>query len=139
MERYLDLKTEIGVYEDLFKECFKYEDRSSIPALVMVEEHSDIPYAFVSGYWQNSATFYIQYSGVLPAYQGRLLPKGLVRKFCKKLHADYGNNWFMAMAENNNIPAIKALLGTRFQIIGVRQTQPDKKLLVEFLRGPNGK
>ena len=101
-----------------------------LPQHVIVGRNSDRDIVgFISGFWNSNDSFYIQWAGVLPAYQ-----KGAyLRHFGQIL--DPNTTYDMAV-ENTNTVTIKLVLSVGFIPIGV--ILQGNKLFVQLKREKHG-
>jgi hypothetical protein len=113
-------------YKRLHELVFKQSD-ITVPDVVFIGRNSSgRTVGFVSGFWNSDDHFYIQWAGVLPAYQKR----GYLRYFSAILKDDV--TYDMAV-RNTNVVTLKTVLSVGFIPIGI--IQKDLKLYIQVQRG----
>ena len=104
-----------SLYPNLFRKTFQFDEEIQKPSTVVVIESENKIIAFLSGYWQNKISFYVQYCGVLPDYPR----KGRSNKFLKMGMNFIGARFYSTRVPNWDIPIIKILLSLGFIIHGI--------------------
>jgi hypothetical protein len=123
----IEILEDEGEYRRLYNAVFD-TPISHIPDVIFICRHSDgRTVGFVAGFWNSDDSFYIQYSGVLPEFQG----DGYTRYFDSMLRKDIT---YDCIIKNTNPKALIVALKVGFIPIGM--TQKDNKLYIMVQRGP---
>ena len=136
------LVAEEGLLKDLVLSLEDAEEYRRIHGLVFNRTDIDVPpavivgrnddgdiVAFISGFRLADDHFYIQFSGVLPAYQKA--------GYLRYLECVLDNNvWYELAIENTNIVALKIALGVQFIPMGF--IKQGEKYFVQLKRDKHG-
>ena len=117
-------------YPGLFTKVFGKPPTLPLPPIVAITKGKE---GFLSGYWHGSQTFYIQYCGVMPEYQGKDFGTGYLKEGLGYIVENLNAKFFVTYTPNWNTPAMKVLINCGFYVFGIRQTTAGE-LLVEWLK-----
>ena len=118
----LEILNDPQEYRRIHQRVFNRTDFKVPPVVIVGRNDNGDIVGFISGFWNNDDSFYIQFAGVLPEYQ-----KGPYLRYLSNC-LDNNTNYDMAV-ENTNTVTLKTVLSIGFIPIGY-MSQEDKNFVM---------
>ncbi len=120
------------IYCSVFNE-FTYQ--GNCPSEVYIVHDGDKYIGFVSGYVQNTNTWYLQRGGLVEFERKKYLNLYRLKTVLDRIHNDW--NFIMTLIKNDDFSTLKISLASKFKIIGTRM-DTSGNLWVELIHSNNG-